>query len=143
MPPRYYRQEKGEKQEKHEKGEKREKGRGGDITGPLIGGGVLIWLGVLVYLQIVGIIVGVDFGGLFLMGIGVLLILGGLVRKTTSGYPIPGYIVGGVVLVLLGIASLGAFRGIVGAAIGAVLLVGLGIIVIAVAITARRRSPAP
>jgi hypothetical protein len=143
MTPRYYRHEKGEKQEKHEKGEKREKGRGGEITGPLIGGGILIWLGILVYLQLVSIIGGADFGGLFLMGIGVLLILGGLIRRTTSGYPILGYIIGGIVLILIGIASLGAFNKLLGAAVGAIILVGLGILVIVVAITARRRSPAP
>lgn len=61
--------EKGEKTEKHEKREARP-------IGPLIGGGVLIVLGVLFYLQVVGLIQEKAAWSLFLIVLGILIIVG-------------------------------------------------------------------
>lgn len=136
------RHEKSEKGEKgREKGEKPEKGRG-DLRGPIIGGGILIWLGLLVYLDQAGIIQSADIGGLFLMGIGVLLILGGLMGKTTTGRPMLGFLIGGVVAIVIGVGSLRGFN-FLGPFVGAVFLVLIGLLVIFLAVNARRSSPAP
>lgn len=144
----YGRREKQEKGEKHEKQEKQEKGRGGELAGPLIGGGILIWLGTLVYLQTLNVVTGEFFGGYFLMGIGVLLALGGLVRRTRAGNPMPGFIIGGTVLVLIGLAALPAIRDQLALAglnnlVGPLILVFLGLVIIMAAVGARRRSPRP
>jgi hypothetical protein len=132
------RHEKSEKGEKGEKGEKPEKAHG-DLTGAVVGGGILIWLGLLVYFQSVHIISGNDTGGYFLMGIGVLIVLGGIVAHESSGRPFLGYLIGGLVCVVLGAFALTGFT----TYIGALFLVFLGLLVIAFAVSAKRRSPAP
>jgi hypothetical protein len=140
--------EKHEKGEKREKQEKHEKGRGGDLRGALIGGGILIWLGILVYLQEVGVITGQDFGGFFLLGIGFLLVLAGISRSSQTGRPLTGMIIGGVVLVLLGFAALPSVRDQLaltglGSIVGPLILVFFGLLIIFAAVSARRRSPVP
>jgi uncharacterized membrane protein YvbJ len=74
---------KEEKTEKHEKGEKREKTekhekREFSFIGPLIGGLILIFLGLMSYLQIVGFVERRLLGALFLVLIGVIVIILGL-----------------------------------------------------------------
>jgi zinc ribbon protein len=132
------RAEQHEKSEKGEKGEKPEKAHG-DLTGAVVGGGILIWLGLLVYFQAVHVISGNDTGGFFLMGIGVLIVIGGLVAHTSSGRPLFGYLIGGLVAIVLGAFALTGFT----TYIGALFLVFLGLLVIVFAVSARRRSPAP
>jgi hypothetical protein len=132
------RHEKSEKAEKGEKGEKPEKAHG-DLTGAVVGGGILIWLGFLVYYNAIHPFSGNDFGSYFLMGIGVLIVIGGLVAHTSSGRPLLGYLIGGLVAVVLGAFGLTGFTTYV----GALFLVFLGLLVIAFAVSARRRSPAP
>ncbi len=132
------RHEKSEKGEKGEKGEKPEKAHG-DLTGAVVGGGVLIWLGLLVYFQAIHLISGSDTGGYFLMGIGILIVIGGLVAHSSSGRPLYGYLIGGLVAIVLGAFALTGFT----TYIGALFLVFLGLLVIAFAVSARRRSPAP
>jgi hypothetical protein len=105
----------------------------------LIGGGILIWLGSLVYFQTVGAISGADFGGFFLMGIGVLIVIGGLLARTSTGRPLFGYLIGGLVLIVLGAFAIEGFSSYVGAGF----LVFLGLLVIIFAYSARRGSPAP
>ncbi len=135
---RAQRHEKYEKGEKGEKGEKPEKAHG-DLTGAVVGGGILIWLGLLVYFNAIGLISSSYTSGYFLIGIGVLIVLGGLVAHSSSGRPFLGYLFGGLVLIVLGAFALTGFTTYV----GAIFLVLLGLLVIGFAISARRRSPPP
>ena len=125
-----------EKDEKNEKGEKHEEE---DEYGAVIGGGVLIWLGVLLMLQNQGLLRG-DFGGFFLMGIGVILALRGLLAfqqpgRSDSG---TGFLIGGGVLLLIGagitynIQDWWAF-----------ILIGIGLVVIYRGMADRGSNPIP
>ena len=71
--------------------------------GALIGGGIVIWLGLLLLLQNQGILRG-DFGGYFLMGIGIILALRGIVALQTEGQSDTsnGFLIGGGILLLIG-----------------------------------------
>ena len=75
-----------------------------DQYGPLIGGGIVIWLGVLLLLQNQGLLRGADFGGFFMMGIGVILILRGFIayQKTGEYDEGFGYLAGGGIMLLIG-----------------------------------------
>ena len=81
VPPAGYRPEKAEKAEKHEKGEKREKTekyekRELGFIGPLIGGLILIFLGLMSYLQVTGFLGREAVGAFFLILIGIIIIIG-------------------------------------------------------------------
>ncbi len=123
-----------EKDEKNEKGEKHDEE---DEYGALIGGGILIWLGTLLLLQNQGILRG-NFGGFFLMGIGVILALRGLLPSQGRSSDNTGFMIGGGVLVLIGagitynIQDWWAF-----------LLIGLGLVVILRGMSERGRNPMP
>jgi hypothetical protein len=71
--------------------------------GALIGGGIIIWLGTLLLLQNQGILRG-DFGGYFLMGIGVILALRGVIALQAEGQSdtATGFLVGGGIMLLIG-----------------------------------------
>jgi len=80
--------EKEEKYEKHEKQEKQEKGEFSFI-GPLIGGLILIFLGLMSYLQITGAL-GREFtGAMFFIVIGIVIIVVGLyaAMRATRRHP--------------------------------------------------------
>jgi uncharacterized membrane protein YvbJ len=76
--------EKAEKQEKREKDEKMEKGeqtekyetKGPTILGPLVGGIILIFVGLVLYLTITDVLDFHDIFPFFLIVIGVVVILG-------------------------------------------------------------------
>jgi len=70
-------QEKQEKQEKREKSEKYEKREFGFI-GPLIGGLILVFLGLISYLQVTGYLGREIVGASFLVMIGAIIIVVGL-----------------------------------------------------------------
>jgi hypothetical protein len=125
--------------EKNEKNEKGEKHDDEDEYGAIIGGGILIWLGVLLMLQNQGLLRG-NFGGFFLMGIGVILALRGLLAfqqpgRADSG---TGFLIGGGVLVLIGagitynIQDWWAF-----------IIIGIGLVIIYRGIADRKRNPVP
>jgi len=65
-------EEKGEKKEKTEKHEKREFG----VLGPLIGGLILIFLGLMFYLQVTGFLGRGVATALFLIIVGIVIIIG-------------------------------------------------------------------
>jgi uncharacterized Zn finger protein (UPF0148 family) len=138
QPTRY---EKQEKHEKHEKREKQEKGRGGDLAGALTGGLVLILLGVLLYYSAAGnstINYG-NFWEYFIIGVGAILILQGVIRYSQRGTPFIGSFIGGAVLMIIGLA----FVSTANYALWPLILVVLGFAAIASAFTARRRAPVP
>lgn len=122
-----------EKDEKNEKGEKHEEE---DEYGSLIGGGIMIWLGTLFLLQNQGILRG-NFGGYFLMGIGVILALRGVIGNKGTGAD-TGYLTGGGVLVLIGAGITYNIRDW-----WAFLLIGLGLLVIYRGMSERGKNPFP
>lgn len=79
--------EKGEKREKTEKYEKREFG----VIGWLIGGFILIFLGVMSYLQVTGFLGREVASAFFLIVIGVIIIAGALyaAMKASKRHPQP------------------------------------------------------
>lgn len=136
----YERHEKHEKQEKHEKGEKQEKGRG-DLAGAITGGLVLILLGILLYYATVGTTV-VTFGNFwqyFIIGMGAILILQGLIRFAERKTFFVGSFIGGIVLMLIGLVFVSTNN----FTIWPLILVVLGVAAIASAFSARRRAPSP
>lgn len=76
-------EEKGEKREKEEKTEKHEKREFGAI-GPLIGGLILIFIGLMFYLQVTGFPGRQIAPALFLVIIGVIIIIGALYAATMA-----------------------------------------------------------
>lgn len=141
VPRHYEKQEKHEKHEKHEKNEKHEKGRGGDLAGAITGGLILILLGLLLYYSTVGttVITYGNFWQYFLIGVGVILIISGIIRYAERGTPYIGTFIGGAVLILIGFAFMTTNNFVV----WPLILVVLGLAAIASAFTTRRRAPAP
>ena len=123
------RKEKNEKNEKHE-----------DRYGAVIGGLVVTWLGVLLLLNNQNMIRGGDFGGYFLMGIGVILFLRGLLslQETGSTNESFGYFIGGGVLVIIGGGITFNIQDW-----WAILLIGLGLLIVFRGFTERSRNPLP
>jgi hypothetical protein len=128
-----------EKQEKHEKHEKNEKGRGGERTGAIIGGLILIWLGVTFFLQENNYISSGNWWAYFLMGIGAIVILQGILSYTTSRRPFIGSFIGGAVIFIIGLAFVQGFNG----DLWPLFLVAIGVAILLSAVAGRQRRPAP
>lgn len=135
------RHEKQEKQEKREKQEKGEKGRGGELAGAITGGLVLVLLGILFYLAQAGLmhVTWGNFWEYFIIGLGAILIIQGLVRYAERGRAYYGSFIGGVILMLLGFAFVATSN----YDIWPLILVVIGVAVIASAFVGRRRNPVP
>jgi hypothetical protein len=138
---RHEKHEKQEKNEKNEKGEKHEKGAGGDLAGAITGGLVLVLLGVLLYLAQAGIlqITWSNWWQYFIVGVGCIMIVQGLVRYAQRGVAYTGSFIGGVVLILIGFAFISSNN----FAFWPLVLVVLGAAAIISAFTGRRRNPRP
>ena len=128
-----------EKDEKGEKNEKNEKDNEEDEYGALIGGGVLVWLGTLLLLQNQGILQG-NFGGYFLMGIGVILGLRGLLASQSTGQSDTayGFFIGGGVLLLIGAGITYKIQDW-----WAFILIGFGLLIIYRGVSERGKNPVP
>ena len=122
-----------------EKDEKGEKGQD-DKYGAIVGGLIVIWLGVLLLLSNQNIIRSSDFGGYFLMGIGAILILRGLLATQDTGSFESGfgYMIGGGVLVLIGVGVTYNLEDW-----WAIMLIGLGLIIVLRGVTQRGINPIP
>jgi cation transport ATPase len=86
---RYEKEEKREKQEKQEKGEKREKHEKGEYgwIGPFVAGIALIFIGLISYFEVTGILTQTTqqiLGAFFIIIIGLLLIFGAIYAMTTA-----------------------------------------------------------
>ncbi len=136
----YEKQEKHEKHEKHEKSEKHEKGRGGDIAGAITGGLILIWLGISFYLAQTGYTSWGNWWELFLIGIGVIIILQGVIRYGQGRRPFIGSFIGGAILILIGAVFYSGFEF---RSLWPLIFVAIGIVVLASAVWGRRRIPSP
>jgi peptidoglycan/LPS O-acetylase OafA/YrhL len=135
---RHEKGEKSEKGEKHEKEEKMEKG-GSGMGGALVGGLVLIWLGIAVYLQQTGTFSSNDWSAYFLVGLGLILVADGLLRSMQGSRAFTGLIIGGAVLVLIGATVVQSSW----QSFWPLILVIIGVAVIVGGFSARRRSPSP
>lgn len=139
--PSYYRRRREyryEKYEKHEKNEKREKGRSGSVIGPVIGGLILIWLGLTFYLQEIGIITSTNWWAYFIIGIGAIIILQGVLVYSRHRRSIYGPFIGGAILVLFGLSFIYNLWN----DLWPLIIVIIGIVILISAL-ARSRTPAP
>ncbi len=140
----YEKREKHEKQEKQtrqsEKYEKREKS--GDRSGPIIGGGILILLGVIYYATITTppLIIPGDFWAYFLLGLGILLIIQSVYRFATIHHRASGMgsLWAGIILAAIGIGGIAG-----GGNFWPIVLIAIGVLVIAAGVTSRSRAPRP
>ncbi|MGD0330685.1 MAG: zinc-ribbon domain-containing protein [Nitrososphaeria archaeon] len=132
--------EKREKQEKREKGEKTEKGGGsGDRSGPIVGGLILIWLGIVFYVIQVGYVTGSYWWSYFLIGIGVILLVQAVIRYATHNRrSATGTMIAGFILLIIGLAGASGISNW-----WFLILIAIGIWVIASGVTAARRNPKP
>ncbi|MCL4436619.1 MAG: zinc ribbon domain-containing protein [Thaumarchaeota archaeon] len=143
-PRREYRgekQEKGEKREKEEKDEKAEK-KGGDRTGAVTGGLVLIWLGISFYLAQTRVISWSVWWAYFLTGLGVIIIVNGLIRYSEYRYNPTGAFIGGAVMIVIGLTVLMGVRDF-WQDFWPVILIIIGAVVIISGLTARSRAQRP
>jgi hypothetical protein len=125
---------------RNEKDEKDEKRGEEDEKAAIMGGLVVAWLGLSLLLQNAGLLGWADFGGIFLLGLGLIIVFRGLWAYSQSGVFEHGfgYIVGG------------GFVALIGAGISfdldewwPVLLIALGLVVVVRALMARSESPLP
>ena len=132
--------EKREKGEKNEKGEKQEKGEGSRIS-PIIGGLVLIWLGVTLYLAATGIVGWTNWVGYFLMGLGVIILVqAAAIFSSATGRKDSAYgpLIGGAILIVIGASS------VIGITYWwAIVLIVVGVWIIVSAIRQRAKNPRP
>jgi Na+/glutamate symporter len=134
-------QEKDEKEEKGEKSEKSEKGEHEDkALGALTGGLILLWLGVSFLIRDYGYITWVNWWPYFVLGVGAILILRGLMAyvRTSSWRAAVGYIIGGAIIALFGAGEMYGIRNW-----WAVIIVITGVYVILSGFTQRGKSPRP
>jgi rRNA maturation protein Nop10 len=131
------RYEKGEKEkgEKHEKEEKHE-----DRFGVVVGGLILILIGTILYLAQNRIISWSDFGGYFMLGLGLILIIWAAVRYISIAFKgtALGLLVGGLILSAMGLSALLDIR-----ESWPLVLIILGLIIVVGSVAAIRRGSRP
>jgi len=111
------------------------------VAGESITGGlVVVWLGVSFALRNMGYYPWADMGGVFLLGIGVILILRGLWQYSKSGVLDQGfgYLVGGAFVAFLGANIVFDIRDT-----WAFFVIGLGLIIVLRALMVRGSNPTP
>lgn len=101
--------------------------RGGDKSGPIVGGLIVVWLGITLLLSNGHYIAGSAFFGYFLSGMGVMLIIAGALRWGVFHYRYPpiGYLIGGAFLLIIGLAGI-----IQTAFYGPAILIAIGVVII-------------
>ncbi|MCQ5377715.1 MAG: zinc-ribbon domain-containing protein [Candidatus Methanomethylicia archaeon] len=82
-----------------------------DRTGPFVGGGILIWLGITFYLATIEYLSWAIWWAYFICGIGLILVFQGIVHFIQGAYreKITGPIIGGSILFLVGAFFISAF----------------------------------
>jgi hypothetical protein len=101
------RDEKNEKDERDEKSEKDEKHED-NVSSSIMGGLVLLWLGISFLLREYGYIRDASWWSYFLLGLGVILFLRGILSysKTSSWRSAQGYLIGGIIVSLIGVSDI-------------------------------------
>ena len=142
QPHEWQRHEKGEKHEKREKNEKGEKSAHGGMLGPIVGGLVLIWLGVTFFLEQNGNLPSEIWWAYFIAGIGIILIFEGA-YVYSRGHVGIGPMIGGAFLIFAGLSAITTNNYTIPSQLGALVIVVMGVLVLIVGLTFRRRVPAP
>jgi hypothetical protein len=142
QPPAPWRGEKYEKREKREKGEKGEKAAGGGMLGAIVGGSVLIWLGVTFFLEQNGNISSDIWWAYFILGVGAILILEGVVIYSRGHYGL-GPIIGGAFLIFAGISAIATDNYRIQSNLWPLAIVVIGLLVLLSGFAFRRRVPTP
>ena len=142
QPPAERRHEKGEKQEKREKNEKGEKSAHGGMLGAIVGGLVLIWLRVTFFLEQNGNLPSNVWWAYFVVGVGLILVVEGAYIYS-RGHAGIGPMIGGAFLIFAGLSSITTNNYTVPSQLGALAIVVMGVLVLIVGLTFRRRVPAP
>jgi len=145
--------EKQEKYEKHEKQEKYEKGAGDSRFGPFIGGFILIWVGICLYLAFFDYVVWAIFWAYLITGIGAVLFATGILmyRYRERGDNPTGMVIGGIVMILIGSLAIVAWEGFGSTfwqefwqgSFWVFIPIIIGILIIIGGLVALRRSPRP
>jgi len=119
---------------------KRNEKDGDDRYGHIIGGLIVIWLGVLLMLSNQNLIRTGDFGGFFLIGIGLILVFRGLLafQETGSFDQGFGFLIGGGILLLIGAGIAFNLRDW-----WAIILIGIGLMIVIRGINQQRRNSIP
>jgi hypothetical protein len=135
--PTWQSHEKGEKHEKREKNEKGEKS-GGGMLGAIVGGLVLIWLGVTFFLEQNGNLPSDIWWAYFIAGVGIILIVEGAYIYSRGHFGV-GPMIGGAFLVFGGLSAIATNNYTVPSQLGALAIVVMGVLVLIVGLTYRRR----
>ena len=142
QPPALQRHEKGEKHEKREKNEKGEKSVHGGMLGPIVGGLILIWLGTAFFLEQNGNLPSDIWWAYFISGVGIILIVEGAYIYSRGHVGI-GPLIGGAFLTFAGLSAISTHNYTIPSQLGALAIVVMGVLVLVVGLTFRRRVPAP
>jgi hypothetical protein len=142
QPPLPWRGEKYEKREKHEKHEKQEKSSGGGMLGAIVGGLVLIWLGITFFLEQNGNLPSDVWWAYFILGVGAILILEGVVILARGHYGL-GPVIGGAFLIFAGISAIATNNYTIQSNLWPLAIVVIGVLVLLSGFAFRRRVPAP
>jgi hypothetical protein len=137
--------EKAEKHEKHEKREKREKGEKGErggLLGAMMGGLILIWLGLTFFLDQNGYLAHDIWWAYFLLGVGAILILQGVVLYSRGRVGL-GPLIGGSIIVFVGLDAIAAVQLNFSERFWPLIIVVLGVFVLVGGVASRRRVPKP
>jgi hypothetical protein len=142
QPPAPWRNEKYEKHEKSEKREKGEKASGGGMLGAVVGGLVLIWLGVTFFFEQNGNLSSDIWWAYFILGVGAILILEGVVIYTRGHYGL-GPIIGGAFLIFAGMSAIATNDYKIQSNLWPLAIVVIGLLVLLSGFAFRRRVPTP
>lgn len=142
QPPTWQRHEKGEKHEKHEKREKGEKSAHGGMLGAIVGGLVLIWLGVTFFLEQNGNLPSDIWWAYFVAGVGVILVIEGAYIYSRGHMGI-GPMIGGALLIFAGLSAVTTDNYTIPSDLGALAIVVMGVLILVVGLTFRRRVSVP
>jgi len=136
--------ERNEKNEKDEKGEKNEKSEKNEASGGMwsgvMGGLILLWLGVSFLLRQYDYITYSQWGSVFFIGLGIIIILRGVIMymEISNWRACSGFLIGGGVVTLIGASTFIGLRDW-----WAVLLILVGLWVILNALMNKGKHPRP
>lgn len=114
--------------------------RRGDKSAPLVGGLIVMWLGISLYLAQVNSNIGnASWWAYFFVGVGVILIAAGMLRwaQYRYRYPPTGFLIGGAFLLIIGLATV-----VQASLFGPGVLVAIGVVIIVFGAYSMRSKPA-
>jgi cation transport ATPase len=133
--------EKDERSEKAEKNEKSEKNEGvGGMWSAVMGGLIILWLGVTFLLRQYDYIANNQWGNWFLIGLGVIIIMRGLIlyNQINNWRAASGLLIGGAIVALIGASSYLGLKNW-----WAFIIILIGVWIVANALMSRSKNPRP